>query len=222
MSDARTVGDTTERWRRSYSRVSKDLLRDNETTNRKRLGRLGTDDLPPTMAILDVGAGDGNLSGTLENMGFQNYWGLEYQFELAGKHARKNRIAVASGTDIPFRTASMNAVIVMDVLHHLTPAQLPPCLREIRRVLRAGGLLYVCEPANTRLRRFLTILLMSPLAYLTRFSRDKRAMVEEEKETLVPWLHGEPGIVDRISEAGFRLELFEREWLHHYGRFRAV
>lgn len=222
MSEGKKVGDTTERWRRSYSRVSKDLLRDNESTNRERLRRLGLDDLPTTMAVLDIGAGDGNLCGTLEGMGFRRYWGFEYQAELAATHPKRDRIAVASAAAIPFRTATMNAVVVMDVLHHLTPAQLHAGLGEMRRVLRAGGLFYVCEPSNTRFRRFLTVLLMSPLAYLTRFSRDKRAMVEEEKATLVPWLENEPGFADRVREAGFRLEMFQRKWLHHYARFRAI
>jgi ubiquinone/menaquinone biosynthesis C-methylase UbiE len=214
--------DATDRWRDSYKRVRKDLLKDNKATNRDRLRILEFELVPKDARLLDVGAGDGNLFATLDSLGYRGYHGLEYQPELAALHPGRHRLAVASGTHIPYATGSMDAVIVMDVLHHLTPQQLPACLGEMRRVLRAGGVLFVCEPAQTLFRRVLTVLLFSPLGNVAQFSRDKRAMVEEERATLDPWLDAEPGIQGRISTAGFREELFRRFWLHNFGRFRAV
>ena len=214
--------DTTNRWRDSYKRVRKDLLKDNEATNRNRLRVLGFEQVPKDARLLDVGAGDGNLFGTLNAIGYRRYHGLEYQPELAAVHPGRDRVAVASGTHIPYATGAMDAVIVMDVLHHLTLAQLPACLSEMRRVLRPGGLLFVCEPAQTLFRRILTALLFSPLGDITQFSRDKRAMVEEERSTLDPWLNAEPLVRGRIAVAGFQEEFFRRFWLHNYGRFRAV
>jgi 2-polyprenyl-3-methyl-5-hydroxy-6-metoxy-1,4-benzoquinol methylase len=214
--------DTTDRWRDSYKRVRKDLLKDNEATNRDRLRTLGFELVHKDARFLDVGAGDGNLFATLDALGYSGYHGLEYQPELAAVHPGRNRLAVASGTHIPYATGSMDAVIVMDVLHHLTPQQLPACLGEMRRVMRSGGLLFVCEPARTLVRRALTVLLFSPLGNVAQFSRDKRAMVEEERATLDPWLEAEPQAQRRICAAGFREELFRRFWLHNYGRFRAV
>ncbi len=215
-------GDKTERWRESYTRVRKDLLSDSETTNRHRLEILGVTTLPRDTRILDVGTGDGNLFRTLESQGFKRVWGLEYQRELIALHPFKNRVVAASAAHISFATASMSSVIAMDVLHHLSPSQLVPCLAEIRRVLEPGGLFFVCEPASTLFRKVMTVLLMSPLGSLTRFSRDKRAMVEQERETLEPWLEGERGVPGRIVAGRFRLEFFKRHWLHHYGRFRAL
>jgi ubiquinone/menaquinone biosynthesis C-methylase UbiE len=180
------------------------------------------DSLPRNTRILDVGAGDGNLYTTLRDVGFTEIWGLEYQPELAAMHPDRKRIVIASAAGIPFATGSMPAVIVMDVLHHLTQEQLVDAFREIRRVLRPGGVLYICEPANTLFRRMLTVLLMSPLSSVSRFSRDKRAMVEQERDTLEPWLETETALPTRISEGGFRPQSFKRYWLHLYGRFRAV
>jgi 2-polyprenyl-3-methyl-5-hydroxy-6-metoxy-1,4-benzoquinol methylase len=216
-------GDTTEEWRDSYTRVEKDLLRNPQATNRHRLGLLGFDALPHDTRILDVGAGDGNLFTTMCDLGYVNVWSLEFQPELALLHpGRGRRIVIASATHIPFPTASMAAVIVMDVLHHLSQAQLVSALRETRRVLKTGGTLFVCEPANTLFRRALTILLMSPLSRVSQFSRDKRTMVEQERGTLEPWLESEQAFPSRMQSGGFRPELFKRAWLHHYGRFRAV
>jgi ubiquinone/menaquinone biosynthesis C-methylase UbiE len=216
------AGDKTERWRESYSRVRKDPLSDPQATNRSRLMLLGVCSLPRSSALLDVGTGDGNLFKTLEDLGFTRLWALEYQPELLNSHPKRDRVVVASATHIPYATGSMEAVIVMDVLHHLTREQLPSCLNEIRRVLRPEGFLYVCEPADTLARRVLTLFLMSPLSRLTRFSRDKRAMVEQERNTLEPWLDGEKTVSLRIQHHGFRLEFFRRCWLHHYGRFRVI
>jgi SAM-dependent methyltransferase len=215
-------GDSTERWRESYQRVRKDLLSDSQTTNRHRLAILGVSALPRHTRLLDIGTGDGNLFTTLEAEGFSKVWGLEYQPELIAGHPSKRRVVVASATHVPFSTGSMSAVIVMDVLHHLIPAQLPLSLAEMRRVLRPGGLLFVCEPASTLFRKLMTVLLMSPLSSLSRFARDKKIMVEEERATLDPWLKDEHSVPERIVAGRFRLEFFKRHWLHHYGRFRAI
>ncbi len=216
------AGDRTERWRASYSRVRKDPLSDPQSTNRARLSLLGFDSLPRSTRVLDVGTGDGNLFKTMLDIGFTQIWGLEYQPELLASHPTRNRVAVASATHIPYRTASMSAVIVMDVLHHLTQVEFPFALGEIRRVLESGGSLFICEPASTWTRKVLTLLLMSPLSRLSGFARDKRAMVEQERETLEPWLGSESRVTEQVEAAGFRLEWFRRCWLHHYGRFRSV
>jgi ubiquinone/menaquinone biosynthesis C-methylase UbiE len=215
-------GDKTERWRESYSRAPKNLMRDSQSTNRARLARLGVDRLPRSSRILDVGTGDGNLCATLQELGFKVLWGLEYQSELLAEHPSRDRVVVASATNIPFPTATMDGVIVMDVLHHLSQMELPYCFTEIRRVLRTGGTLHICEPADTRTRALLMVLLMSPMSNLTRFSRDKRIMVEQERDTLVPWLESEQEVPARIMQSGFRMEFSRRYWLHLYARFRAV
>ncbi len=221
MESARP-GDKNPRWRESYTRVKKDFFSDPQETNRSRLRLLGVHTLPRETRILDVGAGDGNLFRTLRDFGFEQVWGLEYQPELVSLHPEPRRVVVGSATEVPFETGSMSAAIVMDVLHHLTQAQLPACFTEIRRVLKPGGVLFVCEPCNTRFRKILTLLLMSPLSGLTPFSRDKRAMVEQERDTLDPWLRSERDLQGRLAAGGFRSELFRRCWLHHYGRFRAM
>ena len=121
---------------------------------------------------------------------------------------------------LPFVSAHFDCVSIAFGLRNVTHKE--TALAEMRRVLRPGGQLFICEPASTFLRRALTILLTSPVGGVSRFSRDKRAMVEAEWETLEPWLEAEPGLPDRVVAGGFRVEFFRRCCLHHYGRFCAV
>ena len=213
-------GDTSASWRDSYSRVRKDPFTEVEDTNRARLERLGVDQLARGARVLDVGAGDGNLAASLTAMGFTDVVGVEYQPELLALHPDRRRTAAGSATALPFPAASVDAVVVMDVLHHVPAADLPDALAEVRRVLRPGGAFFVCEPAQTSTRRVLDAALHSPLHRLTRFSRDKRAMVDAEGQTFVDWLAAEHGFPTAVRSAGFDLELFERKWLHHFGRWR--
>jgi len=213
-------GDTSADWRESYMRVRKDPFADVEDTNRGRLARLGVDLLDRRARVLDVGAGDGNLARSLAGLGFSEVVGVEYQPELLALHPDRQRTVAGSATALPLPAASVDAVVVMDVLHHVPRADLPSALAEVRRVLRPGGRLFVCEPAQTTTRRVLDAALHSPLHRLTRFSRDKRAMVDAEGQTFVDWLAAEREFPTAVRSAGFSVELFERKWLHHYGRWR--
>jgi ubiquinone/menaquinone biosynthesis C-methylase UbiE len=213
-------GDTSASWRDSYTRVRKDPFAEVEATNRARLERLGVDRLDRGARVLDVGAGDGNLARSLTELGLTDVVGVEYQPELLALHPDRRRTAAGSATALPFPDASMDAVVVMDVLHHVALVELPNALAEIRRVLRSGGAFFVCEPAQTVTRRVLDAALHSPLHRLTRFSRDKRAMVDAEGQTFVDWLGDEHAFPTAVRSAGFDLELFERKWLHHFGRWR--
>jgi ubiquinone/menaquinone biosynthesis C-methylase UbiE len=213
-------GDTSAGWRDSYTRVRKDPFAQVEDTNRDRLGRMGVDRLDRGARVLDVGAGDGNLARSLSALGFTEVVGVEYQPELLALHPDRGRTAAGSATALPLPTAAFDAVVVMDVLHHVPLVELPDALAEVRRVLRPGGTFFVCEPAQTPVRRVLDAALHSPLHRLSRFSRDKRAMVDAEGQTFVDWLRAEHGFPTAVRSAGFTQELFERKWLHHFGRWR--
>lgn len=210
-------GDSTPRWRDSYTRVRKDPFTTIETTNRSRLERLGVTGLPTSSIILDVGAGDGNLSRSLHEMGFASVVGVEYQPELLSLHPHRERTAAGSAVALPLATQAVDAVVVMDVLHHVAQADLPAALGELRRVLRPAGWLFICEPAQTVTRRVLNAALHSPLHRCTQFSRDKRALVDAEGQTFIDWLHAERRFPDVVRHAGFSEARFERRWLHHFG-----
>jgi 2-polyprenyl-3-methyl-5-hydroxy-6-metoxy-1,4-benzoquinol methylase len=221
VADLSDRGDRSAAWRSSYLRVQKDPLRGPRSTNRRRLQALGVQQCAIDGRWIDVGAGDGNLVRTLDELGISDVVAIEYQTELLSLAPPGGRVA-GSAVALPVRGGSADVVIFMDVLHHLDPGDLAPALGEASRVLRAGGALFVCEPAATLARRVLTVALMSPLAGLTQFSRDKRTMVLEEEPTLVPWLAAERGFVAAAALAGFRLERRRARPLHSLMRFTAV
>lgn len=213
------AGDTAERWRTSYRRVRKDPLRGSDSTNRRRLAAVGAEALGGGR-WLDLGSGDGNLVPSLFEAGADEVVALEHQPELAVETPPPARAIVGSAVGLPFATGRFDVVVVMDVLHHLPPEALEPSLEEIVRVLRVDGHLLVFEPARTPTRRVLTVLLMSPLARLTRFSRDKRAMVEQEASTLDPWLRHGHRLPQLLGRLGAVLDTERRGPLHASYRFR--
>lgn len=212
-------GDRTDEWRYSYSTVRKDLLVRSEVSNRRRLAILGAALLPTDRPWLDLGAGDGNLTKALWDLGARCIVAVEYQTELLEGCDERAQPVTGSADRLPLKDGSIIVAVAMDVLHHLTSAQIDRTMAELRRVLVPGGRLLVCEPAPTLLRSVLGMALMSPLSSVSAFSRDKRRMVELEAETLVPWLECEPGFARRVTDEGFELESTVRRPLHTMRRF---
>ncbi len=219
MREGSGRGDLRPEWRDHYGRVRKDALAPTSWSNRRRLRLLGVDGIGRNGPVLDLGAGDGNLTHTLRGLGFRRIVSVELQPELAAAHGT-GAVVAGCATRIPLASGSIDTVVVMDVLHHLRADEVDLALDELRRVLRPGGTALVCEPAATPLRAVLDPLLRSPLGGATRFSRSKREMVALEWPTLGPWLDAEPAAADRYLGAGFVLGSFRRRGLHHLARLR--
>jgi len=59
------------------------------------------------------------------------------------------RFLVASAGELPFPDKSFEVVIAFQILEHLPPDRVPAFLREIKRVIRKGGLLLLTTPNRT-------------------------------------------------------------------------
>jgi ubiquinone/menaquinone biosynthesis C-methylase UbiE len=215
-----SAGDRSQAWRDSYRRVRKDPLVRAGTTNRRRLASVGAASLPTGGRWLDLGSGDGNLTEALLLAGAGRVLSLDYQLDLLRHVPPAADRVVGSAVQLPLRTASLDVVVIMDVLHHLEPTQHRPAAAEVARVLRPGGQLLVFEPVDTVVRRSLGVALLSPLSGLTQFSRDKRQMVEEEASTLMPFLRAERDLPTWFRDAGFTVVSRRRGALHGAYRFR--
>jgi SAM-dependent methyltransferase len=102
--------------------------------------------LPSSGAMLDVGCGSGQTMAWFQEMhpGWSTC-GIDVAPEgvEAAAGAGLNAI-VGSGLDLPFEPDSYDLVITLDVLQHLPlPDGDETCLREIARVLRPGGWLFI-------------------------------------------------------------------------------
>lgn len=109
-------------------------------------------DLGPSGTLIDVGCGSGQtMSWFMESRPGWNAAGLDIA-EDAVAAARSTGLAVTTGNalELPFESASADVVITLDVLQHLPlPAGDVDCLREIRRILRPGGYLFVRTNAQS-------------------------------------------------------------------------
>jgi len=102
------------------------------------------------LKVVDVGCGAGSLVRWLRRTGAEPT-GVEcgeqmraMALEADPDHADSYIDAV--GQDLPFDDASVDLVIYSYSLHHVPEAEMTAALIEARRVLRAGGTLYVLEP----------------------------------------------------------------------------
>ena len=102
--------------------------------------------LPPRGTLLDVGCGSGQTMLWFETM--RPGWtavGLDVAAEgLTAAHGIGALVCRASALQLPFATATLDLAITLDVLQHLPlDGGDVEALREIRRVLKPGGYMFL-------------------------------------------------------------------------------
>lgn len=110
-------------------------------------------DIAEASHVLDVGCGDGALTGLIRKKLAATVVGIDtmpLSIELARKEFSRRRMdgefAVIDGYVYPFADAAFNAVVCSDVIEHVQePAAL---LGEMWRVLAPGGVLVVTTPVR--------------------------------------------------------------------------
>jgi SAM-dependent methyltransferase len=104
------------------------------------------------LRILDAGCGTGGT--TVELSRFGDVVGIDLAWEALepAEDRGLTRLARASIERLPFRTASFDAVTSFEVVYHLGVSSDTCALKEIRRVLKPGGLFLLRVPAHDWLR----------------------------------------------------------------------
>ena len=115
---------------------------------RSRIDRCLTDRLarmPVGSRILDAGCGTGHQVVALVACGFDAV-GLEPSIEMRNRAKALNpetEIGDGSITDLPFETGSMDGIIALEVLRYLPRSDVLRAHKEMYRVLRPGGMLFL-------------------------------------------------------------------------------
>ena len=90
--------------------------------------------------VLDIGGGTGRTRRVLADQARYVCLDLEVpklvQFQRAGGAGKP---VLGDATILPFRTASVDVAVCVNMTHHLTDDQLDLALREVRRVLHPSG-----------------------------------------------------------------------------------
>jgi ubiquinone/menaquinone biosynthesis C-methylase UbiE len=112
--------------------------------------------------VLEVGCGEG---GNLVNLLSANAVGalvvgldlFERKLTFARANVPGARFVCGNALALPFRDRAFDAVLCRDVLHHLDVRE--PALRELRRVCKPGGNIWILEPnGDNPLMRLLALL----------------------------------------------------------------
>ncbi|MGD0896505.1 MAG: pseudaminic acid biosynthesis-associated methylase [Thermoguttaceae bacterium] len=142
---------------RDYTERNASSLAEMEELWRARYGLTRTEiseqfvgQLDRSIRILEVGANIGNHLLCLQNMGFQNLYGVELQWyavEKAKERTRRINIIQGSAFDLPFKDGYFDLVLTAGVLIHIAPADIQRALAEIYRCTGCYiyGFEYFCE-----------------------------------------------------------------------------
>ena len=164
-----------------------------ERSNHKLVERcLALASLSPPARIADLGCGSGVFSSILLQKGFKCV-GVDIAFGLTfigHKLYPDLKFVNADIEALPFRSESMDAVLLSAVVHHLPDST--ACAREVFRVIRPGGVFMAFDPNR-----------LNPFMYLYRdrsspFYSSKG--VTENERPVLPWK------IKRVfQEAGFEV-----------------
>lgn len=192
---ARSHAEAYDLWAREFDDPALMANRDAQTTRRKLARVVSGLPLGPDTRVLDVGPGDGELFRQISGR-VASCWGVDPSRAAVAKlrqlfpDARNVAFEVGSADAIPFGDGCFDVVVVNSVLQMLPDlAAVESALREMLRVVCAGGLIFVGEmPFRPELSR-------GVLVHLARKLREfgVRSLARTLAHTyLRPVLRGEP------------------------------
>lgn len=104
----------------------------------------------PGIRVLEVGSGSAGAAEWLDH----EIVGVDTAFERTAERKRPNLLEhTGSATAIPLPDASFDAVLCVDTLEHIPPADRLLAVRELMRVLAPGGRLVVSFPSGPTAER---------------------------------------------------------------------
>jgi ubiquinone/menaquinone biosynthesis C-methylase UbiE len=101
------------------------------------------------MNILDVGCGYGRILNELHNNGFKNLTGVDFSERMIERGLKVYphlKLIKNNGEELPFPSGQFDAVTLIGVLtSNITTKEQENLIREISRVLKSKGVLYISD-----------------------------------------------------------------------------
>ncbi len=126
--------------------------------------------------ILEIGIGHGIIANILSFYPSFSIFATEHpsreylwreEFLNFFRRKRINIVAHDLNESIPFKNESFDIVLFCDVIEHLSPEKIPEVIKEIHRILKPEGLLFISTPNLARLENRIKLLFgKSPNPYL--------------------------------------------------------
>jgi ubiquinone/menaquinone biosynthesis C-methylase UbiE len=155
--------------------------------------------------VLELGCGAGAFARKLvERTPVASVTALEVDAVQHGKNLLsaqlpRLRFDVGGAEDIPCGDATIDLIVMMKSLHHVPVGEMDRALREIARVLKPGGWLYVSEPVFA-----------GPLNEIIRLFHDEGAVRAAAYEALKRARDG--GVLEWTSEHAFDMPAHYRDY----------
>jgi SAM-dependent methyltransferase len=96
---------------------------------------------PDAERAIDVGAQDGSLMDRYSELTGLSYAGIDPAFTEEGRSPAGSPLLPGTAEQMPFEDGTFDVAILANVYEHVLPGRRVSALREIGRVLRAGGIL---------------------------------------------------------------------------------
>jgi len=145
----------------------------------------------PGARLLDLGCGTGHHLRWARGRGYETA-GTDGSAAMLAEARRLNppvELHLATADRLPFANASFDAVLCIEVIRYLP--DIDPCLREMGRVLKPGGIALTTAAPLFNLNGFPVLNRLAPRLPALRATRLKQ------------YFHTSPGLVRRFRRAGF-------------------
>jgi cyclopropane fatty-acyl-phospholipid synthase-like methyltransferase len=177
-------------------------------------------DLRPGEVVVDIGTGRGEMLAVAIEKGASRAIGIEYSeaaVELARRTIAVNGIGDRAevlhvdARDVPLADGTADLVTLLDVVEHLTPAELATSLVQAHRLLKPGGRLFIHTMPTSTIRKVYHVQRHLVPGRTRRWPRDPR---NAEEKAMHVNEQTRTRLRRSLTQAGFRAVVSYGEWVY--------
>ncbi|MCX5795280.1 MAG: class I SAM-dependent methyltransferase [Elusimicrobia bacterium] len=149
---------------------------------RWKLKKLGLDEQPRSVALLDMCCGHGEALDVMYEMGFRNLTGMDIAFDKRLSEDSRFRYSVGDALKSGFESQSFDIVTCIHAMHHFaTFENVQKFLDEALRLLKPGGKLFIVDFENSpQIRLAFWLFRMNNFWFGNQYLRNYSQIAKEE------------------------------------------